>query len=80
MRSTARSLEHGFGMPATVLNKKTVFPIDLHKGAFVATVPIQEAGLEEELQKIGPEIARIVYEDLAKSRGTLGMPSFADQG
>ena len=56
------------------------FPIDLHKGAFVATVPIQEAGLEEELQKIGPEIARIVYEDLAESRGTLGMPSFADQG
>jgi len=56
------------------------FPIDLHKGAFVATVPIQEAGLEEELQKIGPEIARIVYEDLAKSRRTSGIPSFADQG
>lgn len=54
------------------------FPIDLHKGAFVATVPIQEAGLEEELQKIGPEIARIVYEDLAKNRGTPGMPSFTD--
>ena len=56
------------------------FPIDLHKGAFVATVPIQEAGLEEELQKIGPEIARIVYEDLAESRRTSGMPSFTDQG
>ncbi len=45
------------------------FPIDLHKGAFVATVPIQEAGLEEKLQKIGPEIARIVYDDLEKCRG-----------
>ena len=56
------------------------FPIDLHKGAFVATVPIQEAGLEEELQKIGTEIARIVYADLAESRRTPGMPSFADQG
>ncbi len=44
------------------------FPIDLHKGAFVATVPIQEAGLEEKLQKIGPEIARIVYDDLEKRR------------
>ena len=55
------------------------FPIDLHKGAFVATVPIQEAGLEEELQKIGPEISRIVYEDLAKSRRRSGIPSFADQ-
>ena len=55
------------------------FPIDLHKGAFVATVPIQEAGLEEELQKIGPEIARIVYKDLAESRHTPGMPSFTDQ-
>ena len=54
------------------------FPIDLHKGAFVATVPIQEAGLEEELQKIGPEISRIVYEDLAKNRHTPGMPSFTD--
>ncbi len=30
------------------------FPIDLRKGAFVATVPTQETGLEEELQKIGP--------------------------
>lgn len=48
------------------------FPIDLHKGAFVATVPIQEAGWEEELQEIGPEIARIVYEDLHKSRQTPG--------
>ena len=56
------------------------FPIDLHKKAFVATVPIQEAGLEEELQKIGPEIARIVYEDLAKNQHTPGMPSFTDQG
>ncbi len=56
------------------------FPIDLHKGAFFATVPIQEAGLEEELQKIGPEIARIVYEDLAESRRTSRMPTFNDQG
>ncbi len=55
------------------------FPIDLQKKAFVATVPIQEAGLEEELQKIGPEIARIVYEDLAKSRHRPGMPSFTEQ-
>ena len=55
------------------------FPIDLHKGAFVATVPIQEAGLEEELQKIGPEIARIVYQDLAESRRASRIPSFADQ-
>ncbi len=54
------------------------FPIDLHKGAFVATVPIQEAGLEEELQKIGPEIARIVYQDLAESRRTSGKPGFND--
>ena len=53
------------------------FPIDLHKGAFVATVPIQEAGLEE-LQKIGPEIARIVYEDLEKNRHTPGKQSFID--
>ena len=44
------------------------FPLDLHKGAFIATVPIQEAGLEEKLQEIGPEIAKIVYEDLAKQR------------
>ena len=50
------------------------FPIDLHKGAFVATVPIQEAGLEEELQKIGPEISRIVYEDLRNGR------ALTDQG
>ena len=46
------------------------FPIDLHKGTFVATVPIQEAGLEEEFQKIEPEISRIVYEDLAKNRAS----------
>ena len=44
------------------------FPFDLHKAAFIATVPIQEAGLEEKLQKIGPEIAKIVYEDLAAER------------
>ena len=50
------------------------FPIDLHKEAFVATVPIQEAGLEEELQKIGPEISRIVYEDLRNGR------ALTDQG
>lgn len=37
------------------------FSIDLHKGTFVATVPIQEAGWEEELQNIGPDIALIVY-------------------
>lgn len=42
------------------------FPLDLHKGAFVATVPIQDAGLEEMLQKIGPEIAEIVSKDLAE--------------
>ncbi len=47
------------------------FPIDLHKGAFVATVAMQEAGLEEELQKIGPEIARIVYENLAAQQRVL---------
>ena len=47
------------------------FPLDLHKGAFIATVPIQEAGLEERLQEIGPEIARIVYEDLAEERRAL---------
>ncbi|RKU23596.1 hypothetical protein C6503_02775 [Candidatus Poribacteria bacterium] len=62
------------------IEQENGFPIDLHKGAFVATVPIQEAGLEEELQKIGPEIARIVYEDLAESRRTSGMSSFVDQG
>ena len=44
------------------------FPIDLDKGAFIATVPIQEAGLEEALQKIGPKIAQIVREDLAKRK------------
>lgn len=47
------------------------FPIDLDKGAFIATVPIQEAGLEEVLQKIGPKIAQIVREDLAKSEPAL---------
>ncbi|MDE0399375.1 MAG: hypothetical protein OXL96_16390 [Candidatus Poribacteria bacterium] len=47
------------------------FPIDLDKGAFVATVPIQEAGLEEVLQKVGPKIARIVREDLAESKPVL---------
>lgn len=44
------------------------FPLDLHKGAFIATVPIQDAGLEEKLQEIGPKIAKIVYEDLAEER------------
>ena len=62
------------------IEQENGFPIDLHKKAFVATVPIQEAGLEEELQKIGPEIARIVYEDLAKNQHTPGMPSFINQG
>ena len=47
------------------------FPLDLHKGAFIATVPIQEAGLEERLQAIGPEIAKVVYEDLAEERRAL---------
>lgn len=47
------------------------FPIDLDKGAFIATVPIQEAGLEEVLQKVGPKIAQIVREDLAESEPML---------
>ncbi len=55
------------------IEQENGFPIDLHKGAFVATVPIQEAGLEEKLQKIGPEIARIVYDDLEKCRHTQGL-------
>ena len=74
------SSESSFWLEKYGVEQENGFPIDLHKGAFVATVPIQEAGLEEELQKIGPEIARIVYEDLAESRHTPGMPSFADQG
>lgn len=44
------------------------FPLDLHKGAFVATVPIQETGLEKMLQEIGPKIAEIVYAALAAER------------
>ena len=44
------------------------FPLDLHKGAFIATVRIQEAGLEDKLQAVGPDIAKIVYEDLAAQR------------
>ena len=47
------------------------FPIDLDKGAFIATVPIQEAGLEEPLQKIGPKIAQIVSKDLAENQHAL---------
>ena len=47
------------------------FPLDLHKGAFIATVRIQEAGLEDKLQAVGPDIARIVYEDLAAQRRAL---------
>lgn len=41
-------------------------PIDLDKGAFISTVSIQNEGLEEKLQEIGPEIAKIVRKDLAK--------------
>ncbi len=47
------------------------FPLDLDKGAFTATVRIQEAGLEDKLQAVGPDIARIVYEDLAAERRAL---------
>ena len=50
------------------IEQKDGFPLDLHKGAFVATVPMQKAGLEEMLQKIGPEIAEIVSKDLAAKR------------
>lgn len=46
------------------IEKVNGLPFDLGKKEFVATVPIQEAGLKEELQKIGPEISRIVFEDL----------------
>ena len=42
------------------------FPIDLDKGAFISTVTIQNEGLEEKLQEIGPEIVKIVQKDLAK--------------
>lgn len=47
------------------------FPIDLDKGAFIANIPMQKAGLEEVLQKIGPKIAQIVRQDLAKSKHAL---------
>ena len=47
------------------------FPLDLHKGAFIATVRIQEAELEDKLQAVGPDIAKIVYEDLAAFNGVL---------
>ena len=47
------------------------FPLDLHKGAFIPTVRIQEAGLEDKLQAVGPDIAKIVYEDLAAQRRAL---------
>ncbi len=43
------------------------FPIDLDKGAFISTVSIQNKGLEEKLQEIGPVIAKIVRTDLAKN-------------
>lgn len=56
------------------------FLIDLRKGVLVATVPIQDVGLEEEFQKIRPEISRIVYEDLTKFRRTLGMSSLGHLG
>ncbi|RKU29235.1 hypothetical protein C6497_06610 [Candidatus Poribacteria bacterium] len=56
------------------------FLIDLRKGVLVATVPIQDVGLEEEFQKIRPEISRIVYEDLTKIRRTLGMSSLGHLG
>ena len=42
------------------------FPIDLDKGAFISTVTIQNEGLEEKLQEIGPIIATIVRKELAK--------------
>ena len=47
------------------------FPIDLDKGAFIANIPMQKAGLEEVLQKVGPKIAQIVREDLAESEPVL---------
>ena len=50
------------------------FLLDLHKGAFIATVRIQEAGLEDKLQAVSPDIAKIVYEDLAAQRHE--MPPF----
>ena len=65
MGSMARSSWHGVRYARDGVEQENGFPIDLHKGAFVPTVAIQEVGLEEELQKIGPEIARIVYENLA---------------
>ena len=50
------------------VEKANGLPFDLRKKEFVTTVPIQEAGLKEELQKIGPEISRIIFEDLAMSQ------------
>ena len=47
------------------------FPIDLDKGAFIANIPMQKAGLEEVLQKVGPKIAQIVREDIAESKSVL---------
>ncbi len=47
------------------------FPLDLYKGAFIATVRIQEAGLEDKLQAVGPDIAKIVYEELAAQQHAL---------
>lgn len=47
------------------------FSIDLDKGAFIANIPMQKAGLEEVLQKVGPKIAQIVREDIAESKSVL---------
>ena len=47
------------------------FPIDLDKGAFIANIPMQKAGLEEVLQKVGPKIAQIVRKDIAESKSVL---------
>ena len=44
---------------------------ELHESAFIATVRIQEAGLEDKLQAVGPDIAKIVYEELAAQRHAL---------
>jgi hypothetical protein len=53
------------------VEQKEGFPIDLDKGAFIPTVSIQKEGLEEILEEIGPEIAKIVREDLAEHRRKL---------
>ena len=47
------------------IEQKDGLPIDLDKGAFISPVSIQNEGLEEKLQEIGPKIAKIVRKDLA---------------